>query len=158
MLAARRDPPMDRNAPPDQRRVQSRRSTLRSRLLVRLAGLLLIVFILGLVVLGGLPETVAAATGVALTTLLLISATVLAYSILSLVQHHLLDPLSSMKAWASSLRQGKYTDPIPTPHYGPFAELAGDLAAAELGYRSLIAGDLIDFLHEAFWLVESTEY
>ncbi len=36
--------------------------------------------------------------------------------------------------------------------------LSGDLAAAELGYRSLIAGDLIDFLHEAFWLVESAEY
>lgn len=36
--------------------------------------------------------------------------------------------------------------------------LSGDLAAAELGHRSLIAGDLIDFLHEAFWLVESTDY
>ncbi len=32
--------------------------------------------------------------------------------------------------------------------------LAGDLAAAELGYRSMIAGDLIDYLSEAFALLE----
>jgi NAD(P)H-hydrate epimerase len=32
--------------------------------------------------------------------------------------------------------------------------LAGDLAASELGFRSLIAGDLIDFLPEAFNMVE----
>lgn len=35
--------------------------------------------------------------------------------------------------------------------------LAGDLAAAESGFRSMIAGDLIDYLHEAFWLVESID-
>jgi hydroxyethylthiazole kinase-like uncharacterized protein yjeF len=33
--------------------------------------------------------------------------------------------------------------------------LAGDIAAAEYGYRSMIAGDLIDFLPDAFQLVES---
>ena len=106
---------MSRNAINGSRLAEPQKSTLRSRLLVRLAGLLLILFILGLVVLAGQLETVPAATGMILTTLLLVSGTVLAYSILSLVQHHLLDPLSSMKAWASALRQGKYTDPIPTP-------------------------------------------
>ncbi len=33
--------------------------------------------------------------------------------------------------------------------------LAGDLATAEIGPRSLIAGDLIDYISEAFWLIES---
>jgi len=33
--------------------------------------------------------------------------------------------------------------------------LAGDLAAAELGYRSMIAGDLIDYLPDAFALLET---
>ena len=118
---------MSRNIINGSRLAEPRKSTLRSRLLVRLAGLLLILFILGLIVLAGQAETETAMTGVALTVLLLISGMLLVYSILSLVQHHLLDPLSSMKAWASALRQGKYTDPIPTPHYGPFAELSGDL-------------------------------
>lgn len=33
--------------------------------------------------------------------------------------------------------------------------LAGDLAASETGQRSLIAGDLVDYLSDAFWLIES---
>jgi len=33
--------------------------------------------------------------------------------------------------------------------------LAGDLASAEIGPRSIIAGDVIDYISEAFWLIES---
>jgi len=128
---------MSRNSINGSRPAEARSSTLRSRLLVRLGGLLLILLILGFVVLAGQPVTLPAAAGMVLTILLLISGTVLAYSILSLVQHHLLDPLSSMKTWASTLRQGQYTDPIPTPHYGPFAELAGDLNSLGKKVQSL---------------------
>lgn len=35
--------------------------------------------------------------------------------------------------------------------------LAGDLAAGEIGYRSLLAGDLIDFLSDAFTLLETDD-
>ena len=35
--------------------------------------------------------------------------------------------------------------------------LAGDLAADELGFRSMIAGDLIEYLPEAFSLLEISE-
>jgi two-component system nitrate/nitrite sensor histidine kinase NarX len=118
---------MSRGAETGSRLAEPRKLTLRGRLLVRLAGLLLILFVLGLIVLAGQPESVPAAIGAALTVLLLVSGTALAYSVLSLVQLHLLDPLSSIRGWARNIHLGKYTDPIPTPHYGPFAELADDL-------------------------------
>ena len=35
--------------------------------------------------------------------------------------------------------------------------LCGDIAAAEYGERAMIAGDLIEFLPDAFWLIESYE-
>lgn len=104
-----------------------RKPTLRSRLLVRLAGLLLILFLLGLVVFAMKSASFTAGIRAPLTVLLLLGGTLLAYSVLSLVQHNLLDPLSHIRSWASDLRQGKYTDPIPTPSYGSFAELTDDL-------------------------------
>ncbi len=104
-----------------------RKPTLRSRLLVRLACLLLILLFLGLVVLAGQRESVTAGARVLLTVLLLAGGMVLLYSVLSLVQRNLLDPLSSIRPWARNIREGIYTDPIPTPRYGAFAELADDL-------------------------------
>jgi two-component system nitrate/nitrite sensor histidine kinase NarX len=104
-----------------------RKPTLRSRLLVRLACLLLILLLLGLVVLAGQRDSVTAGARVLFTILLLAGGTVLLYSVLSLVQRNLLDPLSSIRPWARNIREGIYTDPIPTPRYGAFAELADDL-------------------------------
>jgi two-component system, NarL family, nitrate/nitrite sensor histidine kinase NarX len=117
--------------------VEPRESTLRSRLLIRLAGLLLILFILGLVVLAMQPRPFSAEIRASLTVLLLISGTLLAYSVLSLVQHNLLGPLSNIRAWARDIRQGTYTDRIPTPSYGPFAELADDLNSLGQKLQSL---------------------
>jgi two-component system nitrate/nitrite sensor histidine kinase NarX len=111
--------------------------TLRSRLLVRLAGFLLILFILGLGALAGPPDILPARLVAALTVLLLVGGTVLAYSVLLLVQHNLLDPLSSVRTWARDTCHGKYTDPIPTPRYGPFAELADDLNSLGKKLQSL---------------------
>ena len=128
---------MSRSATNGSPLAEPRESTLRSRLLVRLAGLLLILFILGLVVLAGQPETVSTALRVLSTVLLLVGGTVLAYSVLSLVQHNLLDPLSHIRTWAREICHGKYTDPIPTPPYGAFAELAGDLNSLGKKLQSL---------------------
>jgi two-component system nitrate/nitrite sensor histidine kinase NarX len=126
---------MDRDTRLDQRHGQAPGSTLRSRLLVRLAGLLLILFILGFAGILGLaarvPETLTFVTA----GVLLVAGSLLAYSILTLVQHNLLGPLSGIRTWARSISQGQYADPIPTPYYGPFAELADDLN--RLGRRLL---------------------
>jgi two-component system nitrate/nitrite sensor histidine kinase NarX len=118
---------MERNPPLDQRHVQPHNTTLRSRLLVRLAGLLLILFLLGFAGIAGAPTFVPEALGIAGVVLLLIAGLLLAYSILALVQHNLLGPLSIIRTWARNISHGKYADPIPTPGYGPFAELADDL-------------------------------
>ena len=126
---------MDRNTPLDQPRVRTHKSTLRSRLLVRLAGLLLILFVLGCAVILGLPVRVTDTLALVSAVILLIAGSMLAYSILALVQNNLLGPLSSIRSWARSISQEKYTDPIPTPPYGPFAELADDLN--RLGKKSL---------------------
>jgi two-component system nitrate/nitrite sensor histidine kinase NarX len=118
---------MHRNTPRHQRRTKPRGSTLRSRLLARLAGLLLILFVLELAAILGLPARVPAPVGVVTGVLLLVLGLMLAFSILALVQHNLLGPLSGIREWAGNIRQGKYADPIPTPRYGPLAELADDL-------------------------------
>jgi two-component system nitrate/nitrite sensor histidine kinase NarX len=119
---------------------EPRKSTLRSRLLVRLAGLLLVLFILGLIVLAVQPPSFTVGIRASLTVLLLVGGTLLAYSVLSLVQHNLLGPLSSMRSWARDIRQGTYTDRIPTPPYGPFAELADDLNSVGKKLHSLRDG------------------
>jgi two-component system nitrate/nitrite sensor histidine kinase NarX len=118
---------MDGNTPLDPPRVRTRKSTLRSRLLVRLAGLLLILFVLGVAALLELPAHITDTLALVSAALLLIAGSMLAYSILALVQNNLLGPLSGIRAWARSISQEKYADPIPTPLYGPFAELADDL-------------------------------
>jgi len=116
---------------------EPRKSTLRSRLLVRLGGLLLVMFILGFVVLPMQSSTFPADIWTAFIVALLICGALLAYSVLSLVQHNLLGPLGSLRTWARDTRRGTYTDRIPTPSYGPFAELADDLNSLGKQLQSL---------------------
>lgn len=118
---------MSRAHPSTTTTVRAQDSTLRSRLLLRLIVLLL--------VLGAFTLLTAASDVVAITPLPRIVLGVLLFaagagtlaSILGLVQHQLLDPLSQVKAWASRIREGQYSDPIPTPRYSAFADLAADL-------------------------------
>jgi len=104
-----------------------RESTLRSRLLVRLFGLLVLLGIT--VALLQLDRTMGfSRLHLALLGVLLFSGgAALSISILSLVQNHLLDPLVHIRAWARKMREGRYTDPIPSPTYSGFADLAADL-------------------------------
>jgi two-component system nitrate/nitrite sensor histidine kinase NarX len=102
-------------------------STLRSRLLVRLFILLLIMGAFTLLTAGNGIVTSSPVTRTVLGVLLFTTGTGLLVSILGLVQHQLLDPLSRIKAWASRIREGQYSDPIPTPQYSAFADLAADL-------------------------------
>jgi two-component system nitrate/nitrite sensor histidine kinase NarX len=102
-------------------------STLRSRLLVRLFGLL---FLLGITIaLLQLDRTAAfsSTSRALLGVLLFVTGAALSLSIISLVQHNLLDPLVHIRAWARKMCEGRYTDPIPSPVYSGFAELATDL-------------------------------
>ena len=102
-------------------------STLRSRLLVRLFSLLVLLGItaalLQLDQVAAFSSNVRALFGV----LLFIAGAALSVSILSLVQHNLLDPLVQVRSWARKMREGRYTDPIPSPAYSGFADLAADL-------------------------------
>ena len=101
--------------------------TLRSRLLLRLAGLLLILAISSfLFILNGM-ESITTTLRISLGVLLLIIGTGLLISTLTLVQNHLLEPLNQIRVWARKKREGRYTDPIPTSSYSAFTDLANDL-------------------------------
>jgi two-component system nitrate/nitrite sensor histidine kinase NarX len=101
--------------------------TLRSRLLIRLFGLLVILAISSLLFIVSKAETDSTANSTILSVILFITGVVLVISILLLVQNQLLEPLGDIKAWARKIREGRYTDPIPSPTYSVFAELADDL-------------------------------
>jgi two-component system nitrate/nitrite sensor histidine kinase NarX len=101
--------------------------TLRSRLLIRLLGLLVILAVSSLLFIVSRPETDSAANHSFLSIALFVTGAALVISILLLVQNQLLDPLSNVKLWARKMREGRYTDPIPSPAYSAFAELADDL-------------------------------
>ena len=107
--------------------LRARGSTLRSRLLVRLIMLLLILGAFTLLTAGIGLVTIPPPIRTILGVLLFAAGTGLLVSILGLVQHQLLDPLSQTRAWASRVREGQYSDPIPTPRYSAFADLADDL-------------------------------
>lgn len=116
---------MSRTSSPSIVRPQD--TTLRSRLLVRLILLLLIMGVLSLLTAGNGIFTISPLFRTALGVLLFTAGIGLLVSILGLVQHQLLEPLSQIKAWASRIRGGQYSDPIPTPRYSAFADLAADL-------------------------------
>jgi two-component system nitrate/nitrite sensor histidine kinase NarX len=101
--------------------------TLRSRLLIRLLGLLVILAVSSLLFIVSRPETDSAANHSFLSIALFVTGAALVLSILLLVQNQLLDPLSNVKLWARKMREGRYTEPIPSPAYSAFAELADDL-------------------------------
>jgi len=102
-------------------------STLRSRLLVRLFLLLVLLgFTTALLQLDWI-AAFSSGNRALLGVLLFIGGAALSLSILSLVQHNLLDPLVHIRAWARKMREGRYTDPIPSPNYSAFADLAADL-------------------------------
>jgi two-component system nitrate/nitrite sensor histidine kinase NarX len=102
-------------------------TTLRSRLLVRLFLLLVLLGITSALL--QLDRIAAFSSGnrALLGVLLFIGGAALSLSILSLVQHNLLDPLVQVRMWARKMREGRYTDPIPSLKYSGFAELAADL-------------------------------
>ena len=122
---------------PDSRSLpRNRNTTLRSRLLVRLGGLLVVMLLLvltGAATRSGLMDMPRQAL---VAILLLIAGAGLLYSILALVQANLLDPLVNIRNWARRVREGRYADPIPTPAYEAFAELADDLVGIAVGQRS----------------------
>ncbi|MGB5606692.1 MAG: histidine kinase [Gammaproteobacteria bacterium] len=102
-------------------------STLHSRLLVRLTGLLVILGLsILLFVLNGLATASPLARGL-LGALLFLAGGGLIASIMILVQQHLLNPLSQIKAWARKMRDGRYTDPIPASTNSACAEITDDL-------------------------------
>ncbi|MGB5439257.1 MAG: histidine kinase [Gammaproteobacteria bacterium] len=106
---------------------KERGRTLRSRLLLRLAGLLLILAISTfLLILNGMDSATTLARTL-LGAILLVSGTTLLISTLALVQNYLLDPLNQIRNWARKKREGRYTDPIPSSNYSAFADLVNDL-------------------------------
>lgn len=103
--------------------------TLRSRLLLRLAGLLLILTVSTfLFILNGM-DSASTLSRTLLGIILFISGSGLLISTLALVQNNLLVPLSQIRTWARKKREGRYTDPIPSTGYSAFADLANDLNA-----------------------------
>jgi len=101
--------------------------TLRSRLLIRLAALLLLVAAATGLFSGewGLLENSQNRT--LLAALLIASGFLLTLSIAALVQSDLLNPLAEIRLWAARLRDGRHTDPIAAPPDQAFTELAEDL-------------------------------
>ena len=107
--------------------VEPGRLTLRGRLLVRLSGLLLVLVLLCLVALAGPAAALSGSNRTIITGLLFAAGCGLVFSILSLVQNHLLDLLGHIRTWALNLREGRYSDPIPTPVDSTCAGLTDDL-------------------------------
>lgn len=104
-----------------------RGGTLRSRLLSRLIGLILIlglsIFIFAVEGTSDLSSLNKTLLGIALFA----GGALLALSIVSLVQTNLLVPLLHIKNWAERVRAGRHTDPVPSPDYPALASLAEDL-------------------------------
>ncbi len=107
--------------------VRGQHRTLRSRLLLRLIIVLLFMGAFTLLVAVDGSVAISPLTRILLGILLFAAGTAVLVSILGLVQQQLLDPLSHIKAWASRIREGQYSDPIPVPLYSAFADLAADL-------------------------------
>ncbi len=124
-----------RSIPDSQSLPRHRHSTLRARLLVRLGGMLLVLLLLALTVGTTHAGLLDPARQILVSVLLLIAGGALAYSILALVQSNLLNPLADIRTWARRVREGRYADPIPTPAYEAFAELADDLVGIAVGQR-----------------------
>lgn len=101
--------------------------TLRSRLLIRLAGLLVILAVSTFLFVLNETGSITTLTRTILGVILFISGTGLLISTLALVQNHLLDPLSQIRVWARRKSEGRYTDPIPSSNYRAFADIASDL-------------------------------
>ncbi|MEN8107410.1 MAG: histidine kinase [Pseudomonadota bacterium] len=118
---------MLRSIPDNSTLSRHRNPTLRARLLIRLGTLLLVLFLLALIVITGHTEILDAGQRAIAATLLVVGGAALVYSILALVQTNLLDPLADIRLWARKVREGRHTDPVPTPPCDAFAELADDL-------------------------------
>ena len=84
-----------------------RGSTLRSRLLLRLIVLLIIMGGFTLLTAGGAPAGLPPLTRTVLGILLFAAGISLLLSILGLVQHQLLEPLSQIREWAGRLLGGQ---------------------------------------------------
>jgi len=100
------------------------KATLRSRLLIRLLGLTIIMLLFLLVIFF---KTSSPGSQFLLPGILFIAGISIIFSILALVQKNLLDPLGYIRSWAKKVLAGRYADPIPAPAYSAFAELADDL-------------------------------
>jgi len=116
-----------------------RNGTLRSRLWLRLAALLLVLaasaacFGIDWALLEDGRNRLLLATG------LFAAGCLLTLSIVSLIQNSLLKPLGEIRTWAASLRDGRHTDPIATPPDRVFTELTEDLNV--IGKRATAGGD-----------------
>lgn len=119
--------PMPRSATHSSAFVEPGKLTLRGRLLVRLSGLLLVLVLLCLLALAGPAALNTGTSRIFFTGLLFAAGCGLVFSILSLVQNHLLDLLGHIRSWARNLREGRYSDPIPTPIDNSCAGLVDDL-------------------------------
>ncbi len=100
---------------------------MRSRLLMRLALLLLIVTAAVGCFSIEWPALEDSQNRMLLAVLLIASGFLLTLSIATLVQNNLLKPLGEIRAWATSLRDGRHTDPITAPHDRAMIELEEDL-------------------------------
>lgn len=118
---------MPRSATNSSSFLEPGKPTLRSRLLVRLSALLLVLLLLGLLALTGPVASLTTGNRVVFAGLLFLAGAALVFSVLSLVQHNMLDLLSHIRTWATNLGDGRHTDPIPTPLAEACAELADDL-------------------------------
>ena len=125
-----------RSIPVSRSLPRHRTSTLRARLLVRLGALLLVLLMLALTTATVRSGLLDLPRQILITALLLITGGGLLHSILTLVQSNLLDPLADIRTWAHRVREGRYADPIPTPAYEAFAELADDLVGIAVGQRT----------------------
>jgi two-component system nitrate/nitrite sensor histidine kinase NarX len=101
--------------------------TLRSRLLLRLTGLLIILAASTFLFVLNRMESITTLNSTIMAVILFFSGAGLLISTLALVQNHLLDPLSHIRSWARKKREGRYADPIPSSNYSAFADLASDL-------------------------------
>jgi hypothetical protein len=113
-------------------------TTLRSRLRVRLFGLLMLLGITTALLQLEQTAALSASSRALLGVLLFLGGALLSISILSLVQRNLLDLLVQVRSWARKVREGRNADPIPAPVYSGFSDLAADLN--QLGKRLVPAG------------------
>lgn len=110
-----------------QLQTNGRDRSLRSRLLLRLAALLLVIAAALVCFSTDWALLQNSQNRLLLAALLFASAFLLILSIFSLVKNSLLNPLGEVRAWAANLRDGRHTDPIAVPPDRAFTELAEDL-------------------------------